>query len=132
MRIKKRTSRPMLRRFDINAGLPALTLLMSEVQDMWDVLLGRKEPPIDVGVSTMMEVADAYFARGCEIAALILTKERSHELPRTSKYIKFRTGELRLFIDVAKRAAELGSRRITAKQMELDAARLGRGGVIPE
>lgn len=122
----RRTRHAKLRRFDVNAGLPPLTLLASELQDMMDVLLGRVEPPIDVGVLTLMEVADAYYARAGEIAMLILEKERIGDLPRSSKYIKFRTGELRTFLEVAKRCADLGSRRITAKQLQMESERTGR------
>jgi hypothetical protein len=118
--------RPKIRKFDVTAGLPNLTHLSSEIQDYWDVLLGRVDPPIDAGVLTLMEVADAYYARAGEIAALILQKERLGELPRSSKYIKFRTGELRMFMEVAKRCADLGSRRVTAKQLEIESERTGR------
>jgi len=116
----------------MNAGLPTLTSLQSELQDMMDVLLGRIEPPIDTGVSSLMEVADAYFARASEIAMLILGKEREGNLSRASKYVKFRTGELRHFLEVAKRASELGSRRITVRQLTMEAERTGRSRLDPE
>lgn len=115
-----------LRKFDITGGLPNLTALVAELEDYWDVLLGRVDPPIDNGTITLMEVADAYFARSNEIASLILKAEREGSIPRTSKYTKFRTGELRHFIEVCKRAADLGSRRITARQLVLEAERTGR------
>lgn len=94
---------------------------------MWDVLLGREDPPIQSGVSTLMEVADAYFARANEISSLILRAIHNEHLSKGGAHDKFRTGELRNFIEVAKRAADLGSRRITARQLEVEEARLGRG-----
>jgi len=121
-----------VRQFDMNAGLTPLPLLESELQDMMDVLLGREAPPIDTGVSTLMEVADAYFARASEISILILAQEREGNLTRASKYVKFRTGELRHFLELAKRAADLGSRRITMRQLTMEAERTGRSRFEPE
>lgn len=120
----------MLRKFEVNAGLPKVFDLQVEVQDMWDVLLGREEPPIQSGVSTLMEVADAYFARASEIAALILGAIRDGRMSKGSAHDRFRVGELRLFLEVSKRAADLGSRRITSRQLEMEEARLGRGKKI--
>lgn len=116
-----------VRDFDIQAGLPALSSLQAEIMDYWDVLLGRQDPPIHRGVSTLMEVADAYFCRATEIAAQILQREREGLIVKTHRYSKFRTGELRLFMEAAKRAADLGSRRITAKQLQIEEERIGRG-----
>lgn len=117
----------MLRKFQVGEGLPRVFDLQVEIQDMWDVLLGREEPPVQSGVSTLMEVADAYFARASEIAALILGAIREGRLSKGSPHDRFRTGELRHFLEVSKRAADLGSRRITARQLEVEEARLGRG-----
>lgn len=111
----------------MNEGLPALSSLVAEVSDMWDVLLGRTEPPIrSSGVHALMEVADAYFARASEIAALIQRGEREGTVMKSSNYSKFRTGELRTFLEVAKRASDLGSRRITVRGQQIDSERTGR------
>lgn len=80
---------------------------------MRDVLLGHKEPPIDKGVLTLFEVADAYFARAKEMEQVIMRAEADGQVIRGSKTYKFRTGELRSFIEMSKGAAELGSRRVT-------------------
>lgn len=133
MRIKKpkqvqeeqELPRRSLRKFHLNEGLPGLPVLEAELQDMWDVLLGRVEPPYwNGGIITLMEVADAYFARASEITALIQEAERKTGI--TTAYKKFRTGALRTFMEVAKRSADLGSRRITVEQMLQEQARLGR------
>jgi hypothetical protein len=114
-----------LRLFHLNEGLPALPVLQSEIQDMWDVLMGREPPPIPVHrVEAMMEVADAYFARASEITALIQQAEADGLA--SPSYRKFRTGPLRTFMEVAKRAADLGSRRITVKGQKIEAERTGR------
>lgn len=128
----KRLPKNSIRQFDMQAGLPSLSILQSEVQDMWDVLLGRVEPPVNHGVSTLMEVADAYFCRGSEIAALILERERKGEIGASHAHAKFRKGELRLFMEAAKRAADLGSRRITISQIQSEERRLGRGRLIAD
>lgn len=122
---------PRMRQFELHAGIPNLPLLESEVQDMMDVLLGRKDPPIDNGVLTLMEVADAYFARGSEIVMLILKGEREGSIPRGGNYAKFRTGELRHFLDVCKGARDLGSRRVTVRQLTVEAERTGRSRLDP-
>jgi len=97
--------------------LPNLTELKSELLDMTDVLVGRKEPPIDRGVFTLHEVADAYFARAAEITMLLQQAEREGHVAKGSAHYKFRTGELRTFLEMAKRASDLGSRRLTFAQM---------------
>lgn len=80
---------------------------------MRDVLMGREEPPVDRGVLTLMEVADAYFARAKEMEQVILRAEADGNVIKSSKTYKFRTGELRSFIELAKGACEVGSRRVT-------------------
>jgi hypothetical protein len=103
---------------------------MEEVQDMTDVLLGRVEPPINADVATLMEVADAYFARAMEIIMLIQTAEREGKVTRGSGYAQLRTKELRTFAEIAKRSSDMGSRRITMMQMQLQAEMTGRTNFI--
>lgn len=110
----------------LRGGLPGVPTLMAELLDMIDVLLGRAEPPVYQGVSTLMEVADAYLARGLEIRMHILQQEREGAVRRGSQYYRFRTGELAAFIEMAKSAASLGSRRVTVRQMTLQSERTGR------
>jgi hypothetical protein len=126
MPIKKVKAQPRrsLRKFEVGSGLPALISLKAEFVDYWDILLGRAEPPFWNGVATLMEVADAYYARAAEVTALIQEAERLKM--STPAYTKFRTGSLRTFMEMAKRAADLGSRRITLEQMTYDRERLGR------
>lgn len=106
-----------VREFHVGEGLPNLTALRSELQDMTDVLLGRKPPPIDAGVLTLQEVADAYFARASELTMLIQRGESEGTVAKGSAHYKMRTGELRTFMEMAKRAADLGSRRLTREQL---------------
>lgn len=117
-----------LRPFSIPEGsLPALSLLKSELMDMWDVLLGNVPPPYNANrVEALMETADAYYARAAYITAMIQRAEQEGVLKRGDAYVSFRSGELRTFMDMAKRAADLGSRRVTVKGQEIEAARLGR------
>lgn len=94
--------------------------MRDELAEMTDVLLGRQDPPIDRGVLTLMEVADAYYARAKEMEMLILQAEADGTVLKSSRTYKFRTGQLRSFIDMAKYAIELGSRRVTAERMEME------------
>ena len=72
------------------------------------------------GVLTLMEVANAYLSRGLHLTMLIQHLERDgHVLPKTG-FAKFRTGELRTFCELASKAADLGSRRLTFAQMEVE------------
>lgn len=80
--------------------------------------MGREDPPVKVGVGTLMEVASAYFARCMEMTAMLQRAESDGVVTRGSKAYKFRTGELRSFMDIAKNATEMGSRRVTIAQME--------------
>lgn len=86
-----------------------------------DILLGRKEPPIQNGILTLMEYANAVYSRAQEVTMLILRAENEGMISKGHKLYKYRTGELRHFTEMALRAAELGSRRITVAQMEHDA-----------
>jgi hypothetical protein len=112
-----------LREAQVAQGLGSPEELSAEIKGYVDVLLGRVDPPIDAGIMTLMEVADAYFARACEIDMLIHEAEREGDVLRGSKHYRFRTGELRAFLDLTKRSAELGSRRITLAQLALQERR---------
>lgn len=115
-----------LRAVHVGDGLPDLPTMAVELQTMTDVLLGRTPPPIDAGHLTLLEVADAYFARASELTMLIQEGEREGTVMRGSSAYRFRTGELRTFMEMAKRAADLGSRRITAEQLQFEMAVYGR------
>lgn len=94
--------------------------MMAELDDMMDVLLGRAEPPVDVGVATLMEVSDAYHARACEMEMAILQAEQGGSVRNGDRAYRFRTGQLRRFIELTKKSSELGSRRLTALQIMVD------------
>lgn len=101
----------------VGMGLPELDVLVEELAHMVDVLMGRKESPIESPYLGLMEVATAYHSRACELEMIIHRGEREGLIPKSSPYYKFRTGELRDFTELAKRAAELGSRRLTQEQL---------------
>lgn len=92
--------------------------MRAELATMKDVLLGRSSPPIDTGISTLMEIAEAYHARAKEMAMHLHEAEAEGHVVRGSQHYKFRTGELRDFTELVARTIELGSRRITAAQLE--------------
>lgn len=98
----------------------SLEELRAELKDMNDVLMGREEPPIDTGVSTLMEVAEVYHARGKEIEQMLHEGENNGEILKGGAHYKFRTGQLRSFIEMCKGAMELGSRRVTSLKLEVD------------
>ncbi len=107
-----------IRQLRLNQGLPTLGEMRSEIDQYVAVLLGHEEPPIENGVMTLLEYANAVYSRAAELTLLIQRAEADGVVPKNSKMYRFRTGELRTFIEIATKAVDLGSRRITAAQME--------------
>lgn len=129
-RVKPPSATPgKLRAVPLGSGLPALPELVDELAEYTDVLLGRVDPPHDAGTLTLLETADAYHARASEITMLLQELERTGQVLKGSAHYRFRTGELRTFLDVAKRAADLGSRRLTYERLQFEREMLGRGSV---
>jgi hypothetical protein len=98
-------------------GLPEPDALHDEFIGYVDVLLGRQPAPVESPYLQLAEVATAYFARGQEIDMLIHAGEREGKIHRGSPYYRFRTGELRAFLEMAKKCAELGSRRLSQETL---------------
>lgn len=101
----------------LGLGLPPVDALWSEIAQYVDILLGREESPINSPYLSLAECATAYYSRAQEIDMLIHAAEREGAVMKGSSYYKFRTGELRSFIELAKKCAELGSRRLTQEQL---------------
>lgn len=100
-------------------GLPSVDELHDELLGYANVILGRADPPLEIDgfYLDLMEVAAAYYARAKEIDMLIHWEEQNRRVIRGSPYYKFRTGQLRSFIDMAKMMADLGSRRLTQERL---------------
>jgi hypothetical protein len=116
-------SQTSIRSFRLNDGLPTLRELQQELDEYVAVIMGREAPPINNGEMTLLEYANAVYSRGMELTMLIQRSEASGTVLKGSKYYKFRTGELRSFVELALKAIELGSRRITVAKMEYDMTR---------
>ena len=101
-----------VRYFKIGEGYD-LDQMKRELDDYMDVLLGRQDPPIDVGVMTLMEVAEAYHARACEIEMELKEMEAEGVIMKGTRLYHFRTGKLRTFIELTNKTIDLGSRRVT-------------------
>lgn len=116
-KVVKRASAPVykgrVREFTLGKGLPTPKEIRAELSEYRDVLMGRTKPPMDKGVATLMEVANGYFSRACEIEQLILQAKAEGWLPPNKGYESLRTQEIRSFKELFKGATELGSRRIT-------------------
>jgi len=117
------------RTIQLGHGLPTVDKMWEEIQKMTNVLMGRDEIEEEFGILALMEIADAYYARGCEMTMLIQHGEREGTVMKGSDYTRFRTGELRTFTDMAKRAADLGSRRLTMARLLQDQELNGRESV---
>jgi hypothetical protein len=120
-----RSYKGKLREFHIPAGLQSPSDIRDELEHMRDVLHGRIDPPIEKGVITLMEVAEGYFSRACEIEQIILRGKAEGWLPKTQGYEQLRTQEIRSFKELAKAATELGSRRVTWETLRFEQERRG-------
>jgi hypothetical protein len=107
-------------------GLPTPDEIYDELQYYCDVLLGRQPSPINSPYLALAEVATAYYARAQELDMLIHEAERSGDVIKNSPHYKIRTGALRSFIEMSKKMAELGSRRLTQESL-LHGQRLDAG-----
>lgn len=92
--------------------------LEEELLGYWNILNGKEKPPYDTGVTTLMEFAQQVYARAMFVQYQILQMERDGTVSKNTPLYKFRTGELRTFVEVAKSSYELGSRRLTKAQMD--------------
>lgn len=123
MGVQRRFADRALREVVTPSGLGPLTEIEKEFDTYVAVITGRVSPPMQDGFITLQELADAYYARACDVERLILRGERRGEILSRGpvdpdrNYYKFRTGELQSYLNMFKRAAELGSRRITHEQM---------------
>lgn len=117
-----------VRTLKLGRGVKQAIELSVELEDMRDVLLGHADVPegIHPGPLALMEVAEAYFSRACDIEQIILKKEREGSITGDSSLSRFRKGELRSFKEMAKSAADLGSRRLTAESLRFEQERNGR------
>ena len=103
----------------VPAGINDIESMRQEIQSYTDILLNRQPMPINIGINTLYEVAVAYFSRAKEIERNIKEMENKGLITKGSTLVKFRTGELKAFIDIAKEQTRLGSRRITVASMIL-------------
>lgn len=98
-------------------GIGEIEELNAELEHYMDVLLGREPCPIESPYLALQEVATAYHSRAQEIDYRIHQAEREGLVIRGSKLYRFRTGELRAFIELASKCAQLGSRRLTQESL---------------
>jgi hypothetical protein len=112
---KKPSYKGKVRQFTLGSGLPSPNDIREELYGYREVLFGRQDPPLDKGVMTLMEVAEGYFSRACELEQLIYRAIAEGRLVGNAKkeYSALRTQEIRSFKEMSKSATELGSRRIT-------------------
>jgi hypothetical protein len=101
-----------VRAFKLGQGFD-LNDMRKELDDYVAVLLGRIDPPIDNGVSTLMEVSEAFHARAREMEMMLWRAETDGTILKGSKHARFRTTELRSFLELTKRTIEVGNRLIT-------------------
>ena len=101
----------------VGEGIPDIDDLRDELLEYTNVILGRTPPPVESPYLSLMEVANAYFARATEMEMLIHGLEQDHKVVRGSPLYKFRTGQLRSFLEMAKKQIDLGSRRLSQERL---------------
>ena len=101
----------------VGLGLPHVDDIWEEIQHYTNVILGREDAEMVSPYLGLAEAATAYYCRAQELDMLIHAGEREGIIARGSALYRFRTGELRSFLELSKRAAELGSRRLTQEQL---------------
>ena len=101
----------------VGSHLPSPDEIKDELLGYCDVLLGRVAPPVESPYLGLCEIATAYYARACELDMLIHEEERSARVIRGHPYYRLRTGALRSFIEMSRKMADLGSRRLTQEQL---------------
>jgi hypothetical protein len=94
--------------------------MRDEIDEYTQVLMGHEEAPIQNGVLTLMEYANAVYSRAMELTIYLQRAEVDGVVIKGSRQYRFRTGELRTFCEMAAKAIELGSRRVTVAQLEAD------------
>ena len=67
-----------------------------------------------------ISIIDEEISKAKEIEIKLLERERNGDVPSGDALKKFRTGELRSFIELCKSAQNQGSRRITMALSELN------------
>jgi hypothetical protein len=102
---------------DNTHGLPSPEDIYEEFFGYTQVLLGHEPSPIESPYLALQEVATAYLARAYELTMRIQHAETSGEVRRNTAYYNIRTKLLRDFIDMTKRLADLGSRRLTQEDL---------------
>ena len=112
-----------VRKFRVNHGIPTVGEMRDEIDEYTQVLLGHEESPIQNGVLTLMEYANAVYSREMELTMYQQREEKDGVVLKGTKPYRFRTGELRTFCEMAAKAIELGSRRVTVAQLEADLSR---------
>jgi hypothetical protein len=104
----------------VDIGLPPIEELQDEFIGYMAVFLGRDPLPPEVEESPYLglrEFADVVYARAGEVDMLIHWGEQNRQVPRGHPYYRFRTGQLRTFMSVAKRMSDLGSRRLSEQKL---------------
>ena len=109
-----------MQKFPLKKGLSNVEDLHAEINEYIDVIMGHINPPIADGIDTLFEVSSTYLASAKEIEIKLLERERSESIAAGDNLKKFRTGELRSFIELCKSAQNQGSRRITVALSELN------------
>lgn len=129
-RITGKAERSKIRIFKLGSGMTDPQDIRDELEDMRAVLLGTTPPPIQEGIMTLMEVAEAYFSRACDLEQQILRAQEEGRIvggnTKANKYHTLRTQEIRSFKEMSKSACELGSRRVTAASLLVQQELRGR------
>ncbi len=124
MRIEREVAHPSHVQFGtrlvdipLSEGIPSVEELIEEFLGYANTLLGRADAELESPYLDLMEHAAAYYARAKEVEMLIFGEEHARRVVRGHPLNKFRTGQLRSFIEMSKMLADVGSRRLTQERL---------------
>lgn len=106
-----------LNEIKVGYGLAEIEELSKEINSYYDVLLGREEVDNPHKYSYIVEVATAYYVRAKEIETAIHKLEREQIIAKNTPYYKFRTGELRSFIEACSKSISYGLAKIEERKL---------------
>lgn len=106
-----------LNEIKVENKLADVDVLAEEISKYYNVLLGREEVDSVHQYSYIIEVATAYYVRAKEIEGAIHKLERQLVVTKNSQYYKFRTGELRSFIEACSKMIAYGQAKIDERKI---------------
>ncbi len=103
-----------------NVVLPDVNDWADELEQMELVLMLKLPLPVDDPRVGLLVTAGSYHTRASSMKRTIQRLEREGTISRSHDLVKFRTGELRTFMEMASKVFDSASRALTAAKLAFD------------